>query len=68
MKVSCHCGDSAIATVSCPYRAVDSKGNTIDFLLTARRDAEAAKRFFMSALKATHTQKSRVINVDKNPW
>lgn len=49
------------------YRAVDSKGNTIDFLLTARRDAEAAKRFFMSALKATHTQKPRVINVDKNP-
>ena len=27
------------------YRAVDSKGNTIDFLLTAKRDKEAAKRF-----------------------
>jgi IS6 family transposase len=49
------------------YRAVDSQGNTIDFLLTARRDAKAAKRFFIKALKASHTQKPRVINVDKNP-
>ena len=49
------------------YRAVDSQGNTIDFLLTARRDAEAAKRFFIKALKANHNQEPRVINVDKNP-
>ena len=28
------------------YRAVDSTGQTIDFLLTARRDGAAAKRFF----------------------
>ena len=49
------------------YRAVDSQGNTIDFLLTARRDAEAAKRFFIKALKANHHQQPRVINVDKNP-
>ncbi len=49
------------------YRAVDSQGNTLDFLLTAKRDAGAAKRFFTKALKATHTQPPRVINVDKNP-
>ena len=49
------------------YRAVDSQGNTIDFLLTARRDAEAAKRFFIKALKANHNEEPRVINVDKNP-
>lgn len=27
------------------YRAVDSQGNTLDFLLTAKRDAQSAKRF-----------------------
>lgn len=32
------------------YRAVDSTGQTIDFLLTDRRDAGAAKRFFHRAL------------------
>lgn len=49
------------------YRAVDSKGNTLDFLLTAKRDAQAAKRFLCKVLKAVHTQEPRVINVDKNP-
>ena len=49
------------------YRAVDSQGNTIDFLLTAKRDTNAAKRFFIKALKGNHTQEPRVINVDKNP-
>ncbi len=49
------------------YRAVDSQGNTVDFLLTAKRDALAAKRFFRKTLKAIHTQTPRVITVDKNP-
>ena len=49
------------------YRAVDSQGNTLDFLLTAKRDALAAKRFFRKTLKALHTQTPRVITVDKNP-
>ena len=48
------------------YRAVDSEGNTLDFMLSAKRDAQAAKRFFRKALKATHNQEPRVINVDKN--
>ena len=32
------------------YRAVDKKGNTIDFLLTAKRDKAAAMRFFDKAM------------------
>src|SRR5215213_2400387 len=48
------------------YRAVDSRGRTIDFLLSARRDAEAAKRFFRKALAQPHTVNPRTITVDKN--
>ena len=43
-----------------------SLGKTIDFLLTAHRNAEAAKRFFRKALRANSNQEPRVINVDKN--
>ena len=32
------------------YRAVDSEGATIDFLLSAKRDAVAAERFLSKAL------------------
>ena len=49
------------------YRAVDSRGQTIDFLLSAKRDAEAAKRFFRKALGQPHTVNPRTITVDKNP-
>jgi len=48
------------------YRAVDSTGQTIDFLLTAQRDAAAAKRFFRRALANPGNRMPRVINVDKN--
>ncbi len=48
------------------YQAVDSQGNTLDFLLTAKRDSITAKRFFKKMLKASHTQTPGVINVDKN--
>ncbi len=47
-------------------RAVDSAGNTLDFLLSATRDAQAAKRFFSKALAAPHTDPPRVITVDKS--
>ena len=49
------------------YRAVDSRGNTIDFMLSAKRNMHAAKRFFKKAFKASHSKKPRVVNVDKNP-
>ena len=34
------------------YRAVDKQGKTVDFLLTAKRDMAAAKRFFDKAMEA----------------
>jgi transposase, IS6 family len=49
------------------YRAVDSSGQTIDFLLAAKRDAAAAKRFFRKVFRASNHPIPRVINVDKNP-
>ena len=49
------------------YRAVDSTGATIDFLLSATRDAVAAKRFLQKALRAPDHPRPRVINVDGNP-
>ncbi|RYF07887.1 MAG: IS6 family transposase [Deltaproteobacteria bacterium] len=49
------------------YRAVDSLGQTIDFLLSARRNAAAAKHFFCKALRQPHTVNPRTITVDKNP-
>jgi transposase, IS6 family len=47
------------------YRAIDSEGKTIDFLLSANRDATAAKRFLKKALKQSPSGIVRVINTDK---
>ena len=49
------------------YRAVDSAGDTLEFLLTANRDKKAAKRFFKKMLGNNHAATPRVISVDKNP-
>jgi IS6 family transposase len=48
------------------YRAADSRGQTIDFLVSAKRAAEAAKRFFRKALAQPNTVNPRSITVDKN--
>jgi len=48
------------------YRAVDSQGNTLEFLLSSIRNAQEAKRFFAKVLAAAHTSAPRVITVDKN--
>ncbi len=44
------------------YRAIDSSGATIDFLLPALRDAAAAKRLFRKALSNASHPQPRVIN------
>src|SRR5437762_3217306 len=49
------------------YRAVDSTGATIDFLLSAKRDAASARRFFQKSLRSVGHPRPRVINVDGNP-
>jgi len=49
------------------YRALDSTGQTIEFLLTAKRDKHAAKRFLVKAIEASGNPMPRVMNVDKNP-
>ena len=47
------------------YRAVDSAGNTLDWMLSANRDKKAAKRFFIKVLSNAHCTSPRVINTDK---
>jgi IS6 family transposase len=49
------------------YRALDSTGQTIDFLLMARRDTAAAKRFLVRSMEASGSAMPRVMNVDGNP-
>jgi transposase, IS6 family len=49
------------------YRAIDSTGATIDFLLSALRDADAAKRLFRQALRDPSHPQPRVINTDLAP-
>jgi transposase-like protein len=48
------------------YRAVDSTGATIDFLLSAKCDAAAAERFLTKALGGENHPAPRVINPDKH--
>jgi len=46
------------------YRAVDKEGNTIDFLLTHRRNKKAALRFLKKAIKSNG--KPFKVNIDKS--
>ncbi|MDE9455208.1 IS6 family transposase [Xenorhabdus bovienii] len=46
------------------YRAVDSTGQTIDFLLTAKQDTAAALRFFRKAIR--HHGEPERVTIDKS--
>jgi IS6 family transposase len=48
------------------YRAVDKEGQTIEFMLSAKRDISAAKRFFKKLMRADHRRLPFSISVDKN--
>ena len=46
------------------YRAVDKSGNTVDFLLTRRRQRMSAQSFLIKAIN--NNCKPEVINIDKS--
>ena len=46
------------------YRAVDKQGQTVDFLLSAKRDKEAARRFFDKAMQ--HNDDPETVTLDKS--
>ena len=46
------------------YRAVDKYGNTVDFLLTKRRQKMSAQKFFNKAIG--NNGKPRIVNIDKS--
>ena len=48
------------------YRAVDKEGQTIELMLSAKRDVSAAKRFFKKMMRAEHRRLPFSISVDKN--
>ena len=48
------------------YRAVDSAGQTIELMLSAKRDACAAKRFFKKVIRADHRRLPFTIGTDKH--
>ena len=47
------------------YRAVDKEGQTIEFMLSAKRDVSAAKRFFKKMMRVEHQRLPFSISVDK---
>ena len=47
------------------YRAVDKDGATIEFMLSAKRDVPAAKRFFKKVMRADHRRLPFTLGTDK---
>jgi IS6 family transposase len=48
------------------YRAIDSQGQTIEFMLSAKRDISAAKRFFKKLMRADRRRLPFIIGTDKH--
>jgi IS6 family transposase len=48
------------------YRALDKEGNTIEFMLSAKRDIPTVKRFFKKMMRADHRRLPFSISLDKH--
>jgi IS6 family transposase len=48
------------------HRAIDSTGQTIEFMLSAKRDVSAAKRLFKKLMRADHRRLPFTIGTDKH--
>ncbi len=48
------------------YRALDKEGNTIEFMLSAKRDIAAVRRFFKKMMRADHRRLPFSVSVDKH--
>jgi IS6 family transposase len=48
------------------YCAIDSHGQTIEFMLSAKRDVPAAKRFFKKLMMTNHRRLPFTIGTDKH--
>ena len=48
------------------YRALDKEGQTIELMLSAKRDISAAKRFFKKMMRADHRRLPLSISTDKH--
>src|SRR5580704_13595004 len=62
-----NCGVRVVGQWTYLYRAVDSAGDTIDFMLSPKRDLTAAKLFLRLALSGSGGVRPRVVNVDGHP-
>jgi transposase-like protein len=49
------------------YRAIDSNGNTLDFILSIKKDKSSAIQFLKRVLSQDHVVKPGTIVTDKNP-
>ncbi len=49
------------------FRAIDSRGRTVDFYLSRRRNEIAARRFLAKAVRVRKDWGPSVINTDRNP-
>jgi len=49
------------------YRAIDSDGHTLDFVLTVKKDKSSAIQFLMRVLSQNHVANPGTIITDKNP-